>query len=69
MCGDARSMPEEPHAALAWLLPKLLDGLKEAKILPVMLATVKHQEKLCFLTILMPLVPLFVHVLDSKVTL
>ena len=41
-----RPVPEEPGEACAFYLGKILDALKEAKILPVMLAGLKHQENL-----------------------
>ena len=39
-------MPEDPIQACHWLLPKLTSALTEAKILPVRLQHLKHQEVL-----------------------
>ena len=46
-------MPDEPIKAAEWLLPKLLKDLPDAKLLPLKLAHLKHQQALCNL-------PLFV---------
>ena len=37
---------EEPLAAARWLLPRLTTALTTAKILPVKLTSLKHQEVL-----------------------
>ena len=39
-------MPEAPHAASGWLVGKLTTQLQEAKMWPVKLVGVKHQEAL-----------------------
>lgn len=41
-----RPMPEEPHPAAEWLLPKLLKDLSDAKLLPLKINHLKHQEAL-----------------------
>ena len=39
-------MPDEPHAAADWLLPKLLKDLSDAKLLPLKINHLKHQAAL-----------------------
>lgn len=41
-----KEMPEDPFGALEWMVPKLLKDLSEAKILPIKLANLKHQDTL-----------------------
>lgn len=43
----AKEMPlDDPIKALEWMVPKLLKDLTEAKILPIKMANLKHQQKL-----------------------
>ena len=37
---------DDPIKALEWIVPKLLKDLTEAKILPIKMANLKHQQKL-----------------------
>ncbi len=37
---------DDPIKALEWMVPKLLKDLTEAKILPIKMANLKHQQKL-----------------------
>ena len=50
LCGEffwyIRPMPDEAFAAAEWLLPKLLKDLSDAKVLPLKIAHLKHQEAL-----------------------
>ena len=39
-------MPEDPIEGLKWIVPKLLKDLTEAKMWPIKMAQVKHQETL-----------------------
>ena len=39
-------MPEDVNEALTWILTRLTGDLREAKMWPVRLAAVKHQEAL-----------------------
>lgn len=39
-------MPEDSIGALEWMVPKLLKDLSEAKMFPIKLANVKHQDNL-----------------------
>ena len=53
-------MPEEPHPAAEWLLPKLLKDLSDAKLLPLKINHLKHQEALRSLSF-------FRHIMHVKV--
>lgn len=39
-------MPDEPVPATMWIIPKLLAQLQEAKMWPVKLRNIKHQDAL-----------------------
>lgn len=41
-----KEMPSDPIEGLQWIVPKLLKDLTEAKMWPIKMATVKHQETL-----------------------
>lgn len=41
-----KEMPADDIPAMEWLVPQLLKDLSQAKILPIRLSTVKHQETL-----------------------
>lgn len=41
-----KEMPADDIPAMGWLVPQLLKDLSHAKILPIRLSTVKHQDTL-----------------------
>ena len=46
-----RPMPSDPYEAASWLMPKILKDLADAKLLPLKIGHMKHQDALCTLTI------------------
>lgn len=42
-----KEMPADPIEGLQWIVPKLLKDLTEAKMWPIKMMQVKHQETLC----------------------
>lgn len=41
-----KQMPEGPFEALQWLVPQLLRDLTDAKMFPIKMASLKHQDHL-----------------------
>ena len=43
----SKEAPHEPMPLCCWYIPKMLAALSDAKMFPVKLASLKHQESLC----------------------